>query len=66
MIEALCGPQFETIESLDTKFLSVKTAVVLTLTFAKRVGDLHALSVYIPFVPSLLWMFLTLSYIVMK
>lgn len=38
--------QFETIESLDTKFLSFQTAVVLTLTSAKWVGDLHALSVH--------------------
>lgn len=32
-------------ESVDIRFLSYKTARLLTLTSAKRVGDLHALSV---------------------
>lgn len=46
VLEALCGPPFEPIESVDMKFLSYKTALLLALTSAKRVGDLHALSVH--------------------
>lgn len=32
MIEALCGPQYEHIEYVDKRFVSFKTAVLLTLT----------------------------------
>ena len=46
VLEALCGPPFEPIESVDMKFVSFKTALLLALTSAKRVGDLHALSVH--------------------
>ena len=46
VLEALCGPPFEPIESADMKFLSYKTSLLLALTSAKRVGDLHDLSVY--------------------
>ena len=46
VLEALCGPPFEPIESVDMKFVSYKTALLLALTSAKRVGDLHALSVH--------------------
>ncbi|XP_065325845.1 uncharacterized protein LOC134621241 [Pelmatolapia mariae] len=46
VLEALCSPPFEPIESVDMKFLSYKTALLLTLASAKRVGDLHALSVH--------------------
>ncbi|XP_073320639.1 uncharacterized protein [Pagrus major] len=46
VLEALCGPPFEPIESAYIKFLSYQTALLLALTSAKRVGDLHALSVH--------------------
>ena len=46
VLEALCGPPLEPIESTDMKFISYKTALLLALTSAKRVGDLHALSVH--------------------
>lgn len=46
VLEAFCGPPFEPIESVDMKFLSYKTALLLALCSAKRVGDLHALSVH--------------------
>ena len=46
VLEALCGPPFEPIGSIDMKFLSYKTALLLALTSAKRVGDLQALSVH--------------------
>lgn len=46
VLEALCGPPFEPIESVDMKFLSYKTALLLALASAKRVADLHALSVH--------------------
>ncbi len=45
VFEALCSPPFEPIEYADMKFLSHKTALLLALTSAKQVGDLHALSV---------------------
>ncbi|XP_047229391.1 uncharacterized protein LOC124872980, partial [Girardinichthys multiradiatus] len=45
VLEALCDPPFEPLESVDVKFLSYKLALLLALTTAKRVGDLHALSV---------------------
>ena len=46
MFEALCGPTFEPIQSADMKCFLYKTAVLLALTSAKRVEDLHALSVH--------------------
>ena len=46
VLEALCGPPFEPIVSADMKFLSYKTALLLALTSAKRVGNLHAFSVH--------------------
>ncbi|XP_063350743.2 uncharacterized protein LOC134642723 [Pelmatolapia mariae] len=46
VLEALCSPLFEPIESVDMKFLSYKTVLLLALASAKRVGDLHALSVH--------------------
>lgn len=45
VLEALCEPPFEPIKSVDMKFLSYKSALLLALTDAKQVGDLHALSV---------------------
>ena len=46
VLEALCGPPFEPIDSADMKFLSFKTALLLAMTSAKCVGDLHALPVH--------------------
>lgn len=45
VLEALCSPPFEPLEQADLKWLSVKTAFLLAITTAKRVGELHALSV---------------------
>ena len=39
VLEALCGLPFEPIESADMIFLSYKTALLLDLTSAKRVGN---------------------------
>ena len=38
-------PPFEPLETVDIKFVSLKTALLLALTSAKRVGDMQALSV---------------------
>ncbi|XP_066533946.1 uncharacterized protein [Hoplias malabaricus] len=46
VLGALCAPPFEPLESVDIKFVSYKTALLLALASAKRVGDLHALSVH--------------------
>ena len=46
VLEAFCGPPFDPIESADMKLLSYKTALLLALTSAMRVGDLHAFSVH--------------------
>ena len=40
---AICGPPFE---SVDIKFISYKTALLLALTSAKPVGNLQTLSVH--------------------
>lgn len=45
VLEALCGPPFEPIESVSLRSLSLKVALLLALTSAKRVSDLCALSV---------------------
>ena len=45
VLEAMCSPPFEPLERADLKWLSVKTAFLLAITSAKRVGELHALSV---------------------
>ena len=45
VLEALCEPPFEPIESLELKFLGLKTLLLVALTTAKRVSDLQALSV---------------------
>ena len=36
---------FEPLDSVDLKYLSLKTAFLIALSSVKRVGDLHALSV---------------------
>lgn len=46
VLEALCGPPFEPMESVDIKLVSYKTALLLALASAKRVSDIHALSVH--------------------
>ncbi|XP_024865142.1 uncharacterized protein LOC108244802 [Kryptolebias marmoratus] len=45
VLEALCHHPFEPLEGISMKFLTLKTALLLALTTAKRVGELHALSV---------------------
>src|SRR4029434_3636275 len=42
---ALTGPPFEPLETVDIKFVSLKTALLLALTSANRVGDMQALLV---------------------
>lgn len=46
VLEAMCEHPFEPLESADLRMLSYKTALLLALASAKRVGDLHALSVH--------------------
>lgn len=45
VLRGLSQPPFEPLESTSLKLLSYKTALLLALTTAKRVSDLHALSV---------------------
>src|SRR4029434_4714320 len=45
VLRALTGPPFEPLETVDIKSVSLKTALLLALTSAKRVGDMQALSV---------------------
>ena len=45
VLDALSLAPFEPLASVDLKFLSLKTTMLLALTTAKRVSDLHALSV---------------------
>ncbi len=45
VLEALCHPPFEPLAQVDLKWLSMKTAFLLAVVSAKRVGELHALSV---------------------
>ena len=45
VLRALTGPPFEPLETVDIKFVSLKTALLLALVSAKRVGDMQALSV---------------------
>lgn len=44
--EALCDSPFEPVESVDMKFLSLKTALLLALTSPIFMGDLHGLLVH--------------------
>lgn len=39
-LEALCGSSLESIETVDMKFLSYKTALLLALASTKQVADL--------------------------
>ncbi|KAK2823508.1 hypothetical protein Q7C36_020108 [Tachysurus vachellii] len=45
VLEALSQHPFEPLEAVSLKYLSLKTALLLALVTAKRVSDLHALSV---------------------
>ncbi len=45
VLRALSQPPFEPLASVDLKELSLKTALLLALASAKRIGDLHAFSV---------------------
>nr|XP_055071026.1 uncharacterized protein LOC129451681 [Misgurnus anguillicaudatus] len=46
VLNALSKAPFEPIDLIDLKLLTLKTAVLLALTTAKRVSELHALSVH--------------------
>ncbi len=45
VLRALSQPPFESLASVDLKELSIKTALLLALASAKRIGDLHMFSV---------------------
>lgn len=45
VLQALCNAPFEPMLTADVSWLSMKTAFLLAITSAKRVGELHALSV---------------------
>lgn len=45
VLTGLCAPPFEPLEQADIKWLSMKTAFLLAIVSAKRVSELHALSV---------------------
>lgn len=45
VLDTLCGPPFEPLARAELKWLSYKTAFLLAITSAKRVSELHALSV---------------------
>ncbi|KAL2095682.1 hypothetical protein ACEWY4_007830 [Coilia grayii] len=45
VLQALCDAPFEPLLTVDVSWLSMKTAFLLAITSAKRVGELHALSV---------------------
>lgn len=45
VLKALASSPFEPLAQADLKWLSLKTAFLLAITSAKRVGELHALSV---------------------
>lgn len=46
VLEALSQHPFEPLDSISLKLLSLKTALLLALASAKRVSELHALSVH--------------------
>ena len=45
VLEALLSPPFEPLDQTEPKWLSAKVACLLAMASAKRVSDLHALSV---------------------
>ena len=46
VLEALWYPPFEPLGNVDLKCLSLKTAFLLAITWARRISKLHALSVH--------------------
>lgn len=46
VLDGLASPPFEPLGEVDLKHLSLKTVLLLALASAKRVGDIHALSVH--------------------
>ncbi|XP_059199216.1 uncharacterized protein LOC131979287 [Centropristis striata] len=46
VLEGLRGPPFEPLEGADLKHVSLKAVLLLALASAKRVSDIHALSVH--------------------
>lgn len=46
VLDELTGNHFESVETVDLKTLSYKTAQLLALAMAKCVSDLHVLSVH--------------------
>lgn len=46
VLDALCEAPFEPLQSIGIDMLSYKTAFLLALCSAKRIGDIHALSVH--------------------
>ncbi|XP_041860863.1 uncharacterized protein LOC121652254 [Melanotaenia boesemani] len=46
VLEGLKGPPFEPLEGADLKHVSLKAVLLLALASAKRVSDIHALSVH--------------------
>ena len=45
VLDSLSRPPFEPLDTVDLRFLSLKTALLLALVSAKRVSDIHAFSV---------------------
>ena len=45
VLDDLCHPPYEPMASADLKWTSIKTAFLMAITSAKRVGELHALSI---------------------
>ena len=45
VLGALSGPPFEPLETVEVKFLTLKTVLLVALTTAKRVSEMQALSV---------------------
>lgn len=46
VLDALSGPPFEPLDQVDLKMLSLKVALLLALASAKRISEIHALSVH--------------------
>ena len=46
VLDTLCEPPFKLLESVYLKVLSYNTALLIALASAKRVGDLHMLSIH--------------------
>lgn len=45
VLDSLCSAPYEAIEQADIRSLSMNTAFLLAITLARRVAELHALSV---------------------